>query len=340
MTVTEENGGADTPKRSPGHGATRARLGLVAGLAGLLLLVAVEVTWGLAGRAPAIRYTPPAHSGDGAIAVSPAVTFIVHPTVDGLQAAFESAAYDLEDIRSKRTPVPRLRLFMLPRDLPEITDVDERKTVFLSLALPLILEANAHIAVERRRLRYAIERRAAGQKLPQDLEDWLAGLAKRYKGSTDQLEVLLRRVDTVPPSLVLAQAATESGWGTSRFAIEGNAIFGQWTTTGAKGLVPLGRPEGETYMVRSFDRLIDSVSAYLLNLNTHRPYRDFRKMRAELRRAGEPLDGTKLAGGLQHYSETGQEYVDLLRGIIRKNRLSPLDRATLGDTLIEFAWGV
>lgn len=338
--MTEGNGVADTRKWLPGRGSTRVRLGLVAGFTGLLLLVVAEMIWGLAGRAPAVRYTPPVRSSDGAIAVNPAVTFIVHPTVDGLQAAFDSAAYDLEDIRSKRTPVPRLRLFMLPRDLPEITDVRERKTVFLSLALPLILEANAHIAVERRRLRYAIERRAAGQKLPQDLEDWLAGLARRYKGSADRLDALLWRVDTVPPSLVLAQAAAESGWGTSRFAIEGNAIFGQWTTTGAKGLVPLGRPEGETYMVRSFDRLIDSVSAYLLNLNTHRPYRDFREMRAELRRTGAPLDGAKLAGGLRHYSETGEEYVDLLRGIIRKNRLSPLDGATLGDTVIEFAWGV
>jgi Bax protein len=340
VTVTEGNGVADTRKRSPGRGSTRVRLGLFAGLAGVLLLVVVEVTSGLAGRVPTIRYTAPAHSSDGAIAVNPALTFILHPTVEGLQAAFASADYDLEEIRNKRTPVPRLRLFMLPSDLPDMTDIGERKTVFLSLALPLILEANAHIAVERRRLRHVIERRTAGQKLAPDLEDWLAGLAKRYKGSVDQLDALLLRVDTVPPSLVLAQAAAESGWGTSRFAIEGNAIFGQWTTSGGKGLVPLGRPEGETYKVRSFDRLIDSVNAYLLNLNSHRPYRRFRKIRAELRQAGKPLDGAKLAAGLQHYSETGQEYVDLLRGIIRKNRLSPLDKATLGDALIEFAWSV
>jgi hypothetical protein len=152
VTVTEENGEAGQSKRFPGIASTRVRLGLFAGLAGLLVLVTVEVTSGLVGRAPAIRYTPPARSSDGAVAVNPAVTFIVHPTVEGLRAAFASADYDLENIRSKRTPVPRLRLVMLPRDLPGMTDVGERKTVFLSLALPLILEANAHIAVERRRL--------------------------------------------------------------------------------------------------------------------------------------------------------------------------------------------
>jgi len=331
---------ADT--REPTHRTVPARvwLGLVAGCAGLLLLVFVEAIFDPAGPAPAVRYTPPARPGDDAVAANPAVTFIVHPTVEGLQAAFARAEYDLEETRSRRAPVPRLRLIMLPRDLPEITDIAERKTVFLALTLPLILEANAHIAVERRRLRHAIERRAAGQELPQDLKDWLAGLAKRYKGSADRLDQLLLRVDTVPPSLVLAQAAAESGWGTSRFAIEGNAIFGQWTTAGGRGLVPRERPEGKTYKIRSFDRLIDSVNAYLLNLNTNRSYRGFRKMRAEMRRAGKPMDGAALAAGLWRYSETGQEYVDLLRTIIHKNRLSPLDRATLGDTLIELARGV
>lgn len=340
MTVTQQKREAVTPERSRRRGLTRGRLGLVAGLAGMLLLLLVEVTSGLFGRVPTVRYTPPVRSSDGAIAVNPAVTFSVHPTVAELQAAFAGAGYDLEDVRGMRAPVPRLRLFMLPSDLPEMTDIGERKTVFLSLALPLILEANAHIAVERRRLRHVIERRTAGRKIPPDLEDWLVGLATRYKGSADRLDALLLRVDTVPPSLVLAQAAAESGWGTSRFAVEGNAIFGQWTTSGGEGLVPLGRPEGETYKVRSFDRLIDSVNAYLLNLNTHRPYRGFRRLRAEMRRAGEPLDGARLTAGLQHYSETGQEYVDLLRGIIRKNRLSALDDATLGDAVIKFAWDV
>lgn len=340
MPITEQVQAADGFDAAPTLHSVRQWLALSAGLAGLALLIAVEATSDMIGRAPAIRYMPPVRLDDGAVAVNTPVTFVVHPTVEGLQAAFERADYDLEETRSKRTPVPRLRLVMLPRDLPDVPDTGQRKTVFLSLLLPLVLEANAHIAQERRRLRYAIDRRATGQNLSQELIDWLGKLAKRYKGSPERLDDLLLRVDTVPPSLVLAQAAAESGWGTSRFAVQGNAIFGQWTTAGGKGLVPLERPDGKTYKVRSFDRLIDSVNAYLLNLNTHRSYRGFRKTRAEMRRAGEPLDGPTLAGELHRYSEKGDEYVELLQGIIRKNRLRPFDKATLGDSLIELARGV
>jgi len=338
MAVNEEVQAADGGAKPALH-SKRVWFGLSLGIVGLAALITVEAMSDMIGRAPAIRYLPPARTGEGAVAVSPPITFIVHPTVEGLQAAFERAAYDLEETRSKRTPVPRLRLVMLPRDLPEMKDAGQRKTVFLSLLLPLVLEANAHISMERRRLRYAIDRQAAGRQLSQEMVAWLESLARRYKGSPDRLDDLLLRVDTVPPSLVLAQAAAESGWGTSRFAVEGNAIFGQWTTAGGRGLAPLERPDGMSYKVRSFERLIDSVNAYLLNLNTHRSYRGFRGVRAEMRRAGKPLDGPVLAGELRRYSEKGDEYVDLLRDIIRKNRLRPLDRATLGDTLIELARG-
>jgi len=340
MAVNDQARAADGGADSPELGSKRVWFGLSLGFAGLALLLAVEATSDMIGRAPAIRYTPPARLGDEAVAVSAPVTFIVHPTVAGLQAAFERAAYDLEETRRKRTPVPRLRLVMLPRDLPEMKDVEQRKAVFISLLLPLVLEANAQIAMERRRLSYAIDQQAAGHDLSRDLADWIGKLAKRYKGSPDRLDDLLRRVDTVPSSLVLAQAAAESGWGTSRFAVEGNAIFGQWTTAGGRGLVPRERSDGMTHKIRSFDRLIDSVNAYLLNLNTHRSYRGFRSVRAEMRRAEKPLDGAVLAGELRRYSEKGEDYVELLRGIIRKNRLRPFDRARLGDALIELARGV
>jgi len=323
----------------PGQGQNRIWFGLPSGAAGLLLLIAIELAPGSASPEPAIRYTPPIGTGP-AIAADPAVTFIVSPTVEGLRAAFADAGYNLEEVRSSRKAVPRLRLVMLPRDLPDIRDVRDRKGLFLLLALPLVLEANAHVAVERQRLLYVRDRLARGRHLPQGLKNWLGRLAARYKTPRDRIDLLLRRVDTVPPSLALAQAATESGWGTSRFAVRGNAIFGQWTTGGGRGMVPLERPEGETYKVRSFDRLIDSFSAYLLNLNTHRAYREFRKTRAELRSAGKPLDGAELAGELLAYSEKGEEYVDLLRGIIRRNRLAPLDDVVLGDAVIVFAPGV
>jgi Bax protein len=146
-------------------------------------------------------------------------------------------------------------------------------------------------------------------------------------------------VDVVPVSLALAQAAIESGWGTSRFARQGNAIFGQWTSQDGKGLVPSARPEGKTHKVRSFDRLSESVEAYLLNLNTHRAYRDFRTLRQQSRNSGERPKGEVLATGLEAYSEKGEEYVDLLRDMIRVNRLAAFDDAILSDKILGFESG-
>lgn len=331
---------AEASDKPPGRDLNRMWLGLPAGVAGVLLLIAVELAASRAGPGPSVRYPPPPRSDGAAIAISPQVTYIVSPTVQGLQAAFVHAGYSLNSVRANRAPVPRLRLAVLPRDLPDMKDAGERKAVFLSLALPLVLEANARVAMDRRRLLHAIDKLAAGKPVSQKVEDWLERLAKRYRTSPNHLDELLRRVDGVPPSLFLAQAATESGWGTSRFAIDGNAIFGQWTTARGRGIVPEERPEGETYKIRSFDRLIDSFDAYLQNLNYHRAYRNFRKTRARMREEKIPLDGTELAGDLLSYSEIGEEYVTLIHGIIRKNRLTPLDGAALGDNLIAFAPGV
>lgn len=314
-------------------------IGAAAGLVGLLLVLAVELASNPAGR-PTVRYSPPFGLGDAAVADWSPITFVAPSTVEGLRMAFQRAGYDLDDTRTGRAPVPRLRLAMLPRDLPDVVDIEQRKTLFLSLLLPLVLEANARVAMDRQRLRHAIDLRANGQPIPQDLMNWVATLAKRYKGSPGRLDELLLRVDTVPPSLVLAQAAAESGWGTSRFAVEGNAIFGQWTTAGGKGLVPRDRPEGETYKIRSFERLIDSVSAYLLNLNTHRSYRGFRMERAKMRQPAKSPDDRQLSGKLRRYSQKGNEYVEMLQDIIRKNRLRPFDRARLGDVVIEPARGI
>lgn len=262
--------------------------------------------------------------------MSPAIAFSVRPTVDGLQDAFENAGYDLDAVREGAQAVPRLELANLPRDLPDVKDVETRKTVFLKVALPLVLEANRHISGQRKRVQLIADKTAAGERIPPDLQSWLSEIASRYRVPPDRLDLLLRRVDVVPPSLVLAQAAAESGWGTSRFALEGNAIFGQWTSEDGKGLVPLDRPEGRTYKVRAFDRLIDSFQSYLLNLNTHRAYKGFRIKREQMRNAGEALDGYELAETLVAYSELGQEYVDLLQTIMRVNRLSPFDDARLG----------
>lgn len=305
-------------------------LGTLAGVAGLALLLTVESSAGPSTMTPVLRYQPPAEAGALAAAASPSIAFSVRPTVEGLQDAFSNAGYDLDAIREGAQAVPRLELADLPRDLPDVRDVGKRKTLFLKVALPLVLEANRHISGQRKRLQLIAEKTAAGEAIPPDLQRWLSEIAGRYRVPPEHIDRLLRRVDVVPPSLALAQAAAESGWGTSRFALEGNAIFGQWTSGDGKGLVPQDRPEGRTYKVRAFDRLIDSFRAYLLNLNTHRAYKSFRVKREEMRKTGEPLDGYKLAETLVLYSEMGQEYVDLLQSIIRVNELSPLDDARLG----------
>lgn len=311
-----------------------------AGLAGLLLLVAAETSGEPTHPAPVPRFKPPGYTASGLIAAAQDVSIIVAPTVKALEAAFRQAGYDLDKVRAEDAPVPHLRLPMLPRDLPEMRDVQRRKKLFFSIALPLILEANARVAVERKRLLYVREQIGAGVVLPMEERDWLSRLADRYKTTPDNLDELMRRVDVAPVSLALAQAAAESGWGSSRFAQRGNALFGQWTSAGGRGLVPHAREEGKTHKVRSFDSLVDSATAYLLNLNTHRAYRHFRTQRQEMRDAGQDLDGVALASELKAYSEKGEDYVRMIRGMIRQDTLIDFDNARLGKQIIEFTPGV
>jgi Bax protein len=304
-----------------------------------MLMVAVEMSMELAAAIPVVRYEPPAQSSHTAIAASPEISFMVAPTVAELERAFRDAGYSLDLVRKFNKPVPRLHLASLPSDLAGMQNAKRRKTVFLTLVLPMILEANTHIAVERRRLLYVSAMVKSGLSVPANLKPWLERLARRYKTDPGRLDILLKRVDVVPVSLAMAQAAIESGWGTSRFATQGNAIFGQWTTAGGKGLVPAAREEGKTHKVRAFDRLSDSVAAYILNLNTHRAYRGLRALRQEARKKGVRPNSLTLAAGLEPYSEKGMEYVELLRSIIRVNRLAPFDGAILSDDLIGFESG-
>jgi Bax protein len=159
---------------------------------------------------------------------------------------------------------------------------------------------------------------------------WLAVMADRYRTKRGDIFMLLDRVDVVPPSMALAQAAEESGWGTSRFAREGNAIFGQWTFSEIGDLVPHKRDAGKKHRIRSFSSLLNSVRAYVYNLNGHLAYREFRSLRAQMRAGGKTLEGVVLIGKLLGYSQKGQKYVDVIREIIRFNKLQQLDGARLG----------
>jgi len=255
-------------------------------------------------------------------------------TTRKLSAAFARLHYDLDSVFAGESRVPRLFLAHLPKDLVNVRDTRVRKAVFFQSLLPLVLQVNERILADRRRIWHLRAHRALGERLDAIDRLWLAMMSDRYGVPRGDFSALLQRVDAIPPSLALAQAAEESGWGTSRFAREGNAVFGQWTFSEDGGLTPRERDDGDTHKVRAFPSLLDSVKAYVRNLNTHRAYRDLRKTRASMRRKGLPLDGEVLADTLVHYSERGEAYVDTLHTIIEANGLRRLDDARLHDTTV------
>lgn len=218
--------------------------------------------------------------------------------------------------------VPALALDALPGDLMDVRDVDKRKALFFRALLPVVLVENQRIMT----VRGQIEALFAADRISNEQWQWLGTVAEHYGvyGRLDdpnKRRRLLRRVDMVPPELALAQAANESAWGTSRFARQGNNLFGQWTYRQAEGMIPRNRPEGATYAVRSFPSIDASVRAYLHNLNTNRAYGELRVSREQMRLAGEAPDGVALARGLTAYSARGEAYVAEIQAMIRSNRL-------------------
>lgn len=226
--------------------------------------------------------------------------------------------------------VPSIFLEGLPDDLNRISQIDRKKSVFFLSLLPVVLRVNEEIRAQKNTLETLLERFDQGQSLSAAERARLTAIAGEYKVNADPLsdvrarQILLKRVDTLPASLVLAQAATESAYGTSRFARLGNNLFGEWTFLPGTGIVPRERRPGRTHEVRSFASIYESVSSYMKNINTHRAYQNLRELRAELRAKGEPLRGEYLAEGLSRYSEQGQVYVRKIKSVIRSNRLHHL----------------
>ncbi len=251
-----------------------------------------------------------------------------------LHQTFRSMGYHLERVRSGEQTVPRLFMASLPADLPRLNSVQTRKAVFIKTILPLILRANEDILRQRRRLIVLKERIAKGKTLSSADSLWLETLAGRYDVANRNIKELLNRVDVIPPSLALAQAAEESGWGTSRFAQEGNAIFGQRTTKEFSGIVPKGASGKHNIKVRSFGKLYDGISSYVRNLNVHRAYRHMRKARAKLRRRGgegAEFNGMDLTRTLGSYSERGEAYVRTIQSIMRYNNFNQFDTVRLSN---------
>ena len=253
-------------------------------------------------------------------------------TVAKLREKFDRIGYDLDVVSLNDMQVPRVWSDAIPQDMNEIQQADERKQLFLEMMLPLVLMANERIERDRSRVVQLAVRLKKGEELAAADQRWLDRMYQSYKVKPGKIQSLLARVDVVPVSLALAQAAIESGWGSSRFAREGNALFGEWTWGDAnKGIVPESRDEGKTHKIRAFDSPLDSVASYLHNLNTHKAYRELRSMRAAARREGVPLQGMELTKGLARYSEKGLEYVDLLQLVIRSNDLARFDKARLAN---------
>jgi len=253
----------------------------------------------------------------------------VSSSVKTLHKTFRRLGYRLDKVMSDNELVPRVFLTSLPGDLSRVPENKLRKAIFFQALLPLVLQVNEEIFNDRRRLWKLRYQTALGEKHSAADRLWLRVMTERYKVKAGDIDALFSHIDIVPTSLALAQAAEESGWGTSRFAREGNAMFGQWARPSSKGLVPLKRDEGKTHKVQSFETLIGSVRAYTLNLNSHRAYKGFRSTRQSIRRSGSAIDGWVLAGKLHKYSKRGVDYIVALRNLIDHNGLAPLDGARL-----------
>ncbi|MDA9096202.1 glucosaminidase domain-containing protein [Candidatus Pelagibacter ubique] len=240
-----------------------------------------------------------------------------------IEELFKSTNYNLKDVRENKLVKP-INLDLLPKEIGKIENTKKRKDLFIQIILPLVINENNSIKLDRIKL-FSILNKSKNTKTEQE---WLNIKFKQYGVVNKDLSTLKIRMDEVPVSMAIAQAAKETGWGTSRFAQEGNALFGQWTWSG-EGIKPADAENDSTHKVMRFNVLQASVKAYQRNLNTHSSYKDFRSARAELRDEGKELDSMILTEYLDKYAETGKEYVKILQQIIRQNDLTDFDDAKL-----------
>lgn len=217
-------------------------------------------------------------------------------------------------------------------DFGAIDDPAERKELFISRIAPMAAKVNREIELTRERLLSIDAGMEAGRTTGPMQRNFVRAVAGRYGFDNDRemnralLREVLARVDVVPVSLVVAQAAIESGWGTSRFAQHGNNLFGMRIYDVGEGMVPRERAAGEEFELAVYDGPREAIRSYMQNLNTHPRYRELRDLRAQLRRAGAVIDGERLADGLLHYSEQGAEYVGQVKSIISYNELKKFDQ--------------
>ena len=242
---------------------------------------------------------------------------------------FDDLDYDLAGVRAGQKVKP-IYLTKLPKDLKTLGDTKIKRELFIKIVLPLILDENQKIMDDRKKLFKILAKNfnTVGEKV------WLKRRFREYKIKDQDLSKLKIRMDIIPVSIALAQAANESGWGTSRFALEGNALFGQWTWS-KEGISPANKDPNTTHKILQFKILKASVRAYKNNLNTHRAYKEFREVRAQLRQDDKQIVGLDLTKYLKNYAAIGEKYVSILENIIDRNSLMDFDKANLLPTRLK-----
>ncbi len=240
---------------------------------------------------------------------------------------FKDVEYDLGKVRAQKLVKP-IYFTQFPRDLNDLQSTKLKKETFIKIVLPLIVAENERILADRDKLLTVSKK-----KFTTDLEkQWIRQKLLEYKVKKGNLKELIVRMDIIPTSIAIAQAAKESGWGTSRFALEGNAIFGQWTWSG-QGIAPLDRASNKNHKILKFPILRASVKAYQNNLNTHKSYSKFRQKRLALREKNKKIKGLELTETLNNYAQTGSEYTKKLNQIITQNRLMDFEPVKLVNSV-------
>ena len=284
----------------------------------LAMLIGLAVAW------QALRDLDTSYTMGSGLGFSLAMTRLDASTAEDLQTELDRHGYEWPPSAA----VPRINVKRFPDDMDEL-DTEARKSVFLRSLLPLILRENAELQYHRNRLEGLLAGTTSVPEPGTQDHAYLRRLQDRFRVSgpldhPDTREALLRRVDEIPVSLALAQAANESGWGTSRFTREANNLFGEWTWRKEQGIIPAQRAEGATHRIRVFRDLQASVRSYMHNINVGSAYTELRRQRADARTQGNRPDGLTLAAGLVSYSERGEAYVDEIRSMIRQNALQDL----------------
>ncbi len=247
-----------------------------------------------------------------------------------IEEVFNQNKYDLKKVKKTKLVNIGNKITRLPKELKNVSSIKRRKELFIKIILPLIIEENTRIRFDRKKL-FVILNKSNNTKKD---KEWLKMKFKQYGVKNNDLATLKIRMDEIPVSLAIAQSAKETGWGSSRFAQEGNALFGQWTWSG-NGITPAAVDKDAKHKIARFKVLKASVKAYQRNLNTHPSYKDFRKERAIQRDNDGKLNSIELVKYLDKYAETGVEYTKILKKIIKQNSLTEYDDVEILPTSLK-----